>query len=45
MKIFVRADKNVQKLKLTKTVTYKDLKISQVEDVQFCCSAALCKNK
>ena len=37
--------KNIQKLKLTKSITQRDLKISLVEDVQFCCCGGACKNK
>ena len=38
-------NKTIQKMELTSNITERDLKISQVEDVQFCCSAGFCKNK
>ena len=38
-------NKTIQKMELTSNITERDLKISQVEDVQFCCSSGFCKNK
>ena len=43
--VLIISNKNIQKLKLTKNITDWDLKISQVEELQFCCSAGICKNK
>ena len=43
--VLIISNKNIQKLKLTNNLTNWDLKISQVEELQFCCSAGICKNK
>ena len=43
--VLIISNKNIEKLELTKCPTQRDLKISQVEDVQFCCSGVTCKNK
>ena len=43
--VLIISNKNIQKLKLTKNLTDLNLKISQVKELQFCCSAGICKNK
>ena len=42
--VLIISNKNIWKLKLTNHINW-DLKISQVEELQFCCSAGICKNK